>query len=117
MRNKTVLLALVILAGLCVFLMFLVNALGPAPTVDYVPGEITRYYHYNSNPADAGKPLAQLAIAMVAAVQMLGGGNGFWLYQIANILFYAVFWPALMVYLTCWALGPLSNRPTRQKNE
>ena len=76
MSYKKPILALIILAGFCVLLMFLVNALGPAPTADYMPGEITRYYHNHSNPEDAGKPLAQIAGAMIAAFQLLGSGSG-----------------------------------------
>jgi hypothetical protein len=110
MIYKKPILALIILAGLCILLMCLVNALGPTPTFDYVPGEITRYYHNHSNPEDSGKPLAQIAGAMIAAFQLLGSGSGFLFYQAANILFYAVLWPALMVCLTCWAFGPLSRR-------
>ncbi len=109
MGFRTIALVLVMLAGFCIVLMLLVNVLSPAPTFEHIPGEVTRYYHNNANPDDDGKPLAQLAAAMIESYQLFGGGGGFPLYQALNILFYALFWPGVMVYLTYWAFGPLSR--------
>ena len=103
---------LIILAVACIpLLMTIVNTFSPAPTYEYQGERITRYYHNHPNPADAYKPLAQIATQLLALYGKVLGGLGFSAYQFFNILIYAVLWPALMVFLTYWALKPLRKEP------
>ncbi len=90
--------------------MVLVNSMAPAPTLEKVDDRVTRYYHYNSNPNDQSKPLARLALFLLNIYESIFGGRGFIVYQLLNILIYAVIWPFLMLYLTYWALRPLERR-------
>tara|TARA_Y100001934_G_scaffold270491_1_gene355484 strand:- start:134 stop:466 length:333 start_codon:yes stop_codon:yes gene_type:complete len=87
--------------------MAAVNAFSPPPTREYVENRVTRYHHYHPNPADKTKPLAQAAMLLMDGYKLLFEGLGFFVYQILNIAFYAVIWPACMILLSFWALGPV----------
>ena len=103
---------LITLAVACLLLlMTIVNTLAPAPTYENQGERITRYYHNHPNSADAYKPLAQIATLLLALYAKVLGGLGAGAYQFFNILIYAVLWPALMVFLTYWALRPLRKEP------
>ena len=87
--------------------MAAVNALSPVPTFEKHEQRVTRYYHNNPNPEDSEKTLARAATVLLTVYTVVLGGLGFPAYQFFNILIYLVLWPAFMILLTYWALGPI----------
>ena len=85
----------------------MVNVLSPSPTFEKHEQRVTRYYHRNPHPDDPQKTLARAATVLLTAYTMVLGGLGVPAYQFFNILIYLVLWPAYMVFLTYWALGPV----------
>jgi len=90
--------------------MAALNSLSPVPTFEKHEERVTRYYHNNPNPEDSEKALAKAATVLLAVYTVVLGGLGFPAYQFFNILIYLVLWPAFMVVLTYWALGPTDKR-------
>ena len=110
MTNRKLTVLILIGIGALVCLMTLVNALSPEPTFEKLDDRVTRYSHNHADPDDLKKPLAQVAVQLLHAYQLLFGGSGFGIYQLLNIAFYAALWPALMIALTFWALRPVRDR-------
>ena len=113
-RNITISLTI----GVTALLLFMgsLNAVAPEPTFLQVEDRVTRYYHNNPNPNDAGKPLAQLAMILLSAYELTLGGRGSFSYQILNIAIYAIFLPSILIITTYWALKPLGPAPRPRQN-
>lgn len=115
--NRTslkILLWLCCLIGLLLAFMVVVNAYAPSPTYEQLDDRVTRYSHNNPDPRDADKPLARVAMILLASYSTVFGGLGFGAYQFLNILIYALFLPSILLWVTYWAFKPL-GRPFDSK--